>query len=639
VADAFKNWERRNEHTPTLPDEPRQTTPRRAVKEKDVQLAYLMMGWHTIPLQHADLYALDVLAEIMGGSESSRLVRTLRDRDNRVSSITAYSATPNYNAGIFGVRATLSPQNLARVERSVLEQIYKLHRQGVTANELQRAQRQIETTFVFNNSDVDDQAEQMAYDELATGDPSYSRRYVTRIKSVTAAQVQAVAKKYLTPESVTTAIIRPRTAQASTARSTQRAQAATKPAQLVRLPNGLRLLIRENHATPTVSIVAMGMGGTRLEPANKAGVSNIATRLLTRGTKRRNAEQLVSLVDSLGAQLTGFSGYNAWGVQSQWLSRDWRKGLALVAESMLEPIFAADELERLKPQIVAALQQQQDDPNNAASLLLRKTFYGAHPYGRSSLGTVASVQRLTRNDVQSFWNSILFPRSTVLAIYGDINAEAVRRAAEFQFRNWKREGALKQPNLSLPALNKFTVAEQDKPGLAQAAIWYGFPSIRINNPDRYAIDVLDAALSGVNLPGGRLHARLRDNQLVYVVHAYNQPGLDSGMFVVYAATTKENREKVQTAIDEELKTIREGDISPAELERAKSMAIAAQAIDNQSNSAQAQGAVSDELFGLGYNEAARYQTAINRISIEEVRRVAQKYLRPEVGAMAVVQPR
>jgi zinc protease len=640
VAEAFKNWERRSPQTPTLPSEPLQTTPRRAVVDKDVQLTYLMMGWHTVPLQHPDLYPLDVLAEILGGNESSRLVRELREKQNLVSSISAYSATPNYNAGIFGVRATMPPQNLPRIEQAVMEQIYKLQREGVTEAELSRAKRQIESSFVFNNTNVEDQAEQMAYDELGTGDPSYSRRYVARIKAVTAPQVLEIARKYFSGESLTTAIVRPRAAAraASVPAAVAPAEPATKPAQLVRLPNGMRLIIRENHSTPTVSIVAMGMAGTRLEPAAKAGVANLAARMLTRGTDKRNFEELSALVDDLGGELSAFSGYNSWGIQSQWLSRDWRKGLSLVRESMLSPAFPQEELTRVKAQVAAQLAEQQDDPNSAAALLLRKTFYGNSPYGRSSLGNPAALEKISREDLQKFWNAVLYPRSTVLAIYGDIDAEEVKRAVAYDFRNFQREGRLPIAPPASPELTQFTMTEQAKPGLAQAALWFGYPSITIDNPDRYAIDVLDAALSGSSLPGGRLHARLRDNQLVYVVHAYNQPALEPGMFVIYAATTAEKREQVQNIIEEEVQKVRNTDISEEELSRAKSMAIAAHAIDNQSNAAQAQNSASNELFGLGYNEDIRYGAGVSRVTLEDVRRVAQKYLRPEAAALAVVAP-
>jgi zinc protease len=233
---------------------------------------------------------------------------------------------------------------------------------------------------------------------------------------------------------------------------------------------------------------------------------------------------------------------------------------------------------------------------------------------------------------------VLLPRSTVLTIYGDVNADEVRRAAEHAFKDFKRDGALPKPSASPVVLTKFTRKGQSKSGLAQAALFYGYPGVNVRSGDRYAIDVLDAALSGSDLPGGRLHARLRDNQLVYVVHAFSQPGIEPGMFVVYAATTKDKIAEVQRIIQEEMERVRAAAISAEELERAKSMAIAAHAIDNQTNMAQAMDAALDELYGLGYNDNARYEPKIRAITIEDVRRAAQKYLRSDAAALAVVEP-
>ncbi|HVF09341.1 MAG TPA: pitrilysin family protein [Abditibacteriaceae bacterium] len=637
VADTFKNWERRSAATPALPDEPRQTTPRRAVVEKDVQLAQMMVGWHTIPLQHPDLYALDTLAQIMGAGASSRLVRELRENKNIVSSIYAYSATPNYNAGIFAIGMTLPAANLDRAQMALWQQIGKVQRDGVTDQELKRAQRQIEASFIFNNSEVEDQAEQMAYDEIGTGDPAYSRRYVARIKAVTAAQVKEVAQKYLTHEGITTAIVRPRTKALAGAAATAGKNRATAP-KLMKLANGVRLIVRENHALPTVSIVAMGLGGTRLEPPNRDGVANLTAEMLTRGTPQRTAEQIAALVGSLGGSLDGFSGYNSWGVQSQWLAQDWRKGLSLVQESVQQPTFPEAEIARAKAQVIAAIQQQEDDPETAASLLLRRTFFGSHPYARSALGSVASVKAITRQDLLEYWQRIILGNPPVLAVYGDVNAEEVRRAVEHTFKNLQLEAPKPMAQPPLRPLPVFTVKEQQKPGLAQAVLFFGYPGISVTHPDRYAIDVLDAALSGVNLPGGRLHARLRDNQLVYGVHAWDQPGIERGMFVIYAATTKDNRERVQKIIEEEVQRVKDAPITGEELARAKTMAIAAHAINSQTNQAQAQQAASDELLGLGYNETARYASAINSITVEDVQRVARRYLRPEAAALAVVEP-
>ncbi len=632
----FAGWKRGVPKRPAISSEARQTARRRAVIEKEIGQSYLMMGWHTIPLQHPDLYALDVLAQIFGGGDSSRLVRVLREKENLVSSVSAWSSTPNYNAGVFAVRAEMPPQNQAKAGAAIWKEAAKLWTEKVTPEELSTAKRQIEAAFIFSNQDVEEQAEQIAYDELGTGDPSFSRSYVARIKAVTADQVQSAAKRYITREGMTTALVVPKGQGESIIQAAPRA--AAKAPELVTLPNGLRLIIRENHAARAVSIVAQGLGGARLEPGFKPGLANLAGEMLSRGTRKRSYQEISTLVDSLGGSFGSSSGYNSWSVDSQWLAKDWKTGLQLVAEAIMQPAFKDDDLTRVKQQVLAGIQQQTDDPESAGSLLLRRTFFGNHPYGRSPLGTSSSVQTIKAQDLAKFWDSIAQPRSVVLAVYGDVNAGEVKRAVQEQFKDFNRSTKPLLAPSPASELTQFTAQEVRKPGLAQAVLFYGYPGIDVKGEDRYAIDVLDAALSGANLPGGRLHARLRDNQLVYYVHAYDSPGLNSGMFVIYAGSTKDKAEEVKKIIGEEVQKVRDADISAEELERAKSMAISASAIANQGNTAQAKTAVGDELFGLGYRNNSEYAARINAISIDDVRRVAQKYLRTDNSAFAVVLP-
>ena len=638
VGKEFGDWPRGAAQTPVLATELPQNAPRRAVKQMAVNLTYLQMGWHTIPLQSPDLYALDTLAQILGGGDSSRLQREILQRQNLVNSISAYSATPNYDAGVFAVRATMPPENLDKVEAAIKKQVALIKKNGVTSAELERARRQIKTGFVFGSMGVENQAEQAAYDELGTGDPNYSRRYVERIGQVTAPQVQAMALKYLKDDGLTTAVVEPQSEPKPTQTAARSADEMAQSATLTTLPNGIRLIVRRNAATPTVSMVAMGLGGVRLEPQNKAGIAALTSQLMTRGTARRDAEAISDLVDDLGGSLDGFAGYNAWGISGQFLKDDWKRGMNLLAESVKEPSFPADEFAKVKAQTASALGAQEDDPMSAASLLLRRLYFGEHPYSRSTLGTPGALKTITRDDVAAFWKRELQPQNTVIAVYGDIKPAEVEKLTTYLLGDLKAAGApLPAPAPVTEPAQMVEKAEQ-KAGVTQTAIWYGFPAIKVTDQDRYAIDVLDAALSGANLPGGRLHERLRGAQLVYVVHAYDSPGLDKGMFVVYAATTKENAPRARAIIDEEIQKVRDAEVTPAELERAKSMMISSHAIDNQTNMEQAQSAAGDELYGLGFRNDADYATKINAVTLSDVQRVARKYLQPNRSALAIVGP-
>ena len=349
------DWPRGAAQTPVLPTEPPQNAPRRAVEQMPVNLTYLQMGWHTIPLQSPDLYALDTLSQILGGGDSSRLQLELSQRRNLVNNIGSYSATPNYDAGVFAISATLPPENLAKVEAAVKQQVALIKKNGVTDAELIRAKRQIKTAFAFGKEDVESLAEQAAYDELGTGDPNYSKRYVERIESVTAPQVKAMALKYLKDDGLTTAVVEPKSEAKPTETVARQTENAIGAPTLTTLPNGVKLIVRPNSLNPTVSIVVAGLGGLRLEPADKAGIASLTSEMLTRGTAKRDAEQLSEIVDDLGGSLNSFSGQNSWILQSQWLKEDWTRGLNLIAESIKSPTFPADELAKVKEQTLTAI--------------------------------------------------------------------------------------------------------------------------------------------------------------------------------------------------------------------------------------------------------------------------------------------
>jgi zinc protease len=635
---ALGDWPRRAATTSAIADEPRQIVPRRAVFEKAaMQNALAMLGWHTVPLQHPDLYALDVLARILGGGETSRLTQALREKQELVYNVSAFSFTPDYNAGIFAINAALPPEKLPQLENAVWNEINKIKTSGVTAAELKRAQRGIETDYVFD-TDVAEQAERMAYDFMGTGNPDFSDQYVARINAVTAAQVQAVTKKYLLQNGLTTAIVRPPHA-GSTPKATTKKQIVAPP-QMFTLENGLRVIIRENNQSPTVAIAAIGLDGLRAEAPGKNGVANIAADLLLRGTQKRSALEFSQVVDDMGAAISSGSGYNAWTVSSNWLARDWRRGLSLVHEALTMPRFSEDELRREKTLVAAAIKEQEDDPDAVAALAARSAFFGAHPYGRSTLGTLDSIEQISREDVVAHWNRVLNPRQMVLAIYGDVDAAKALKVAKYLFGDLKAKNPqpLNQP-IPIQPPQKPVAVTKTLPDIAQTVLYFAYPGVAIKDEDRAALRVLDGALSGIYYPGGRLHARLRDSQLVYGVHALELRGMDGGMFLIQAGTTREKRDEVRAIIEEEVQKIRNAPISQEELARAKGMAITAQAVDLQTNAAQADDAAIGELLDRGYKDSENYQKEINAVTVEDVQRVAQKYLRPQNSVLAIVEPK
>ena len=622
---------------PAIPAEPRQVSPRKAVIYKNVQQTYAMMGWHTVRLQSPDLYPLDVMAQILGGADSSRLVRQLRDEKNLVTDVSAYSQTPDYDAGIFAITATLPTKNLTDFQNGVWEQIASIKKNGVTDDELALAKHQVQTAFIFNNSDVSQIAERIASDYIATGDDTFSQRYVQNIQNVTSAEIQQVARKYFSRQNVTLAVVKPLNEEPKVVEKVLSQDHVKKP-QLITLANGLRVILRENHTEPTVAISLTGIGGLLSENKNNKGIAYLTAQMLGHGTTQRSFHQFTDTVDKLGGDFSSTSGYNSWVITSKWLAKDWRSGLSLVHEAALEPAFNASELAQVKQLVEAGIKSQSDDPDTVAQLLALSTFYGDYPYGHSKLGTLDSVAKFTKSDLQSYWNTRLDPKHMVLSIYGDINVNEVKKTMDYLFGNMRNGRAENNTPVAFTPPAKPLEKTQTMPATQQAVVDYVFPGITIDSSDRYAMTVMNAALSGIYYPGGRLFARLRDSQLVYSVFAFSQPGMQTGSFIVTAATTKDKIDVVKKAIEEELTKIRTTKITDDELARGKSMAIAAQDVALQGNQSQSQSAATDELLGLGYDSHDTYAANIDKVTAEQVREVAAKYLRDKNRVIAIAKP-
>jgi len=388
---------------------------------------------------------------------------------------------------------------------------------------------------------------------------------------------------------------------------------------------------------PTVAMHAMFMGGVRFENENDNGISNFMTDMLIRGTKTRTAQQIAEEMESIGGSIGTFSGNNSFGVSVSVLKRDFGKGLEMLSDVITNPAFDTNEIEKKRREILATIKRQEDDPFSLAEKLLRQTLFKQHPYRFRSTGSADVIGKIKREDLVEFNQKYCASENMVLAIFGDVNAsEVVSKVQEAFAKFEKRKFAPPEIPAEEPPTSIRSVDSQRD--IKQAVIYMGFPGITVRSEDRYAMEVLDAVISGISLPGGRLYDRLRSNQMVYVVHAYNQTGLDPGAFVIYAATTPDKMDTVISIIKGEIRGVQDDLVSDEELERGKKMCISAKQIGLQTNDDQAFVMGLDELYRLGYGDILHYEERINAVTKEDVKRVANKYLQLDKYAIAVVKP-
>ncbi|MBD3182073.1 hypothetical protein GF312_07265 [Candidatus Poribacteria bacterium] len=621
-----------------LPDEPQQVARRYAEKEMDVQMVYMMMGFRTVDIAHKDLYPLDVLAFIMGTGRSSRLYKTIKDEKQLVYTISSWSYTPEYeDGGYFGINAVLDPDNIEETEKAVIDELYRLKTEYVTYEEIEKAKSLKESEHIFSQQTVEDQAENIGLDYLTTGDMNFSQRYLEGIKSVTKEDIKRVVNEYFYDDNLIVAVVKPKSPVSEEVTEEKPSEKLKSKVNKTVLDNGIKLLVKENDVVPLVTMYAMFLGGVRFEDEDKTGVSNFMSDMLLKGTESRTAQQLNEEIESMGGLIDNFSGNNSFGVSVSVLKQDMEKGLEILADVLMNPTFTQEEMEKKRKEILAAIKQQEDSPFSLAAKLFKQTLFQKHPYRFQTTGTEETISNISREDLVEFHDKYCVPNNMVLAIFGDIDRDEVVNEVNKVFADFRKSEFQTPVIPEEPPLTEIRKEEIEK-DIQQVVIQMGFPGMKVDSQDIYAIQVLDAVLSGISYPGGRLHDRLRSNQIVYVVHAYNQPGLDPGLFAIYAGTTSDRMEDAMNIIIEEIKNVQSGAITDEEIERGKRMCIAVKQIGLQTNSDQAFTMGLDELYNLGYDNINSYENQINSVTKEDLERVAKKYLDLNRYAIAVVKP-
>jgi len=647
IKESFKNFQRGPFPDLSLPPSQGQVSKRYAEEEMDVQVAYEMIGFPTISLSHKDLYPLDVLAYIMGEGRSSRFYKKIKDEKQLVYAISSSSYTPAYDpGGYFGVSAVLDPGNLNEAQKAILDELFKLKTEFVSDEELEKAKRLKESEYIFSQQTVEDQAQTLGGDELSTGDMNFSQRYLEGIRSVTKEDIKRVANEYFHDDKLTVAVIKPASAEKEKPAEAEKvSEGSVKKIIINKITDplssqveGITLLVKENHTVPIVSMRAMFLGGVRFENEKDNGVSNFTSGMLIKGTKTRTAQQIAEEMESIGGAISPISGNNSFGVSVSVLKRDIDKGLDMLSDVIMNPSFDPKEIEKKRKEILAGIKQQDDDPFSLAAKLCKQTLFKTNPYRFMTIGSAETISNMKQEDLVEFHKKYCIPNNMVIAIFGDIDANEVTSKVEKTFEKFQYVKFTPPQTPAEEPLTSIRNVEMQKE-ITQAVIYMGFPSITVYDNDRYNIEVLDAVLSGVSLPGGRLHERLRSNQLVYVVHAYNMAGLDPGMFIIYAGTTPDKLDTVMSIIKEEIEGIQKNLISDEELDRGKKMCISIKQIGLQTNSDQAFTMGLDELYKLGYDNIMHYEEQINAVTKEDVKRVAEKYLQLDKYAIAIVKPK
>ncbi len=654
---------------PVRTREPDQWGERRVTVRRPAPTAQLLMAWRVPEATHPDVPALLVLDAVLSGGKplafggggmgrSSRLYRALVA--SGLCTAAASSMALTLDPFLFTVSATLTPAaDPATVERIVDAELARLRTEAVDGDELARAKRQLAVQFAAADENAQSRAALLG--SLALVCPERSpERLAAEIEAVTAEDLLRVAARYLRPETRTVGWLEPVPSDAGAAGGEGTAPLAVAPRCWLRqpdeapvepgllprvhldpvvetLPNGARYL-GQAVAASRLAVVSVRLPAGAARDAERPGLAYVTGQLLARGTARRDEAAFNEELDRLGATVSVGVGRDGVDVTLTCLAEVLEAALPLLVELLVEPAFAAEQLERVRQQALTALRQAQQSTRAQADALLRALLFPpGHPYHHRLLGTEEALESLTRADVATFHDRYYRPGGAAVAVAGGIDPARVGALLAELTVHWQGSA----PPLEVPAVDppaRGQRREEALPGKQQADLALGTLTVPRQHPDFEALRLANLVLGRLGLMG-RIGARVREQSgLAYYAACALETGRWAGLWSAYAGVAPRHVERAIAEIVEEVERFRSEGPTPSELADAKT-ALTGNVVLGLATAGGIAGALLDlDSFGLGFDYFARLPDLLAGIDGEGVRLAAVRYLDPARLHVVVVGP-
>jgi len=616
-----------------FPKEPYTEKPSLIWIERPVKEGYFAFTLPGASFKDEDAPYLDLLSEILGGGESSRLYIRLKRDLNLVKSIATSSFTP-YGPGLFEIYGTADPQNFKEIIKETLLELEKIKLSGVSNEELNKAKTQILSDFIFSSETSEGLSSTLSNFQLVRGSYKDVLWYQKKIETATIEDLIRVSKKYFNPQKLVVSFLSEKKLFKEVDLQNLIKSFDPKPSpKIFTLDNNLKVILYPQNDIPSVGISLAFPGGLRYENKEINGLFQALTLLWTRGTKKYTAEELAEKLESIGTTIKSFTGRNTFGLKMLSLSSKLDESLEYFKEVLLYPSFEERECEKAKPELFSLLLRQQDQPVSLAVNEFIRILFPDHPYGLNSAGSLEFYQKFTCEDLKTLYKKFVRPEKGVLVITGNFELTSVKEKIKNLFKDWKsetQETTLEEPEPTFPK-NPFTRVEKET---FQTQILLGFQTPGLNAKEKVALEVLNSALSGQN---GRLFRILRDEKsLAYVVTSFLIFYPKKSAFVLYMGCSPEKEKSAITSFWEILEEIKTQGLLPEEIERAKNRLIGSQKLDLQSNLSISEEMAVNEVLGLGWNYSFLYENLVKSVTDEDIKNLIETFFKRENAVLFIL---
>ena len=408
-----------------------------------------------------------------------------------------------------------------------------------------------------------------------------------------------------------------------------------------RFPNGLTVIVKSNPDSKVLGVNILGKNRSAMEPEGKTGIADFTNRMLLKGTKARSAEMISVDLASIGAEMTVtdnpfipyddvYTTHSFTFIKFQTIDEFTDQGIALLSDLVINPIFPEEEIAKTKQEMMGIMGRSKGSTSETCRQLFYSTLFQDHPYGKPILGDAMSISSISRDDLVAFHQKFYSPNNMILAVVSNLPADQMMNKIKSTFGNMPRFD-FPEPQIPLPAPLSAPVKVEKEMEKEQVYIYLGELMPGIESPDVYALTLMNSVLSS------RLGLNLREVKgLAYSVGSSVNFDRGFGWFIAAMGTRPQNYQVALDGILEEIKNIKAENVTEAELEKAKNGIWGNMLMYRLSRINQAYYMCINEFEGVGYDYDNKYIENLRKVTIEQVKQAAEKYLNTDNYILAVV---
>lgn len=603
-----------------------------------------MLGYRTVNVYSSDIPKIDVLCAILGSGRSSKLVNRLVYKEKIASEINVAHFSGFYPGFLYISGLSGNVDNLRKIYKIIWEE-YNLLKSGITEEELEKVKNNVIMDFYRKRETVQDRAMLGAIAQFYMNDPLYDEKYVDMIKKVKLDDILQIVPEYIKPENEVLTFVAP---------EEQKVQEFVIPSYNLNFMNpsatandynksgvetgevdGIKWIFEKDSKVPLVSFTIMGCGGLRV--ANKGAIAHLASKMIMAGTPTKSADSIAGVIERLGAYVDSSSHNDTYSIEATTLKEHFTTIFSLVWECLNNPTFPLSEFKNLKNITKYQVLELYEDPFNRAYRNLRKNLFRNHPYRYSVLGEPSEINNASLEEIKDIYKKIIRRNNVVVSVVGDISKNEFIDVLTRNLSKYKiREGKVTMATYDAH-FKKGKIIRTYQKGALLPVIFFGFRVCNMYDEDRFPVAFIDSYLGGMS---GVLFKKIREEKgLCYEISSFSSFGPDAGALYIYARIDKEEEENVRRDIEQILNKIKKEGISDEELLQFKNEITGSIIRQTQRNIARANNYGLYTVYNLGLDFTQKFIEKIEKLTNDQIKEVANKYLDLDKAVVSIVYPK